>query len=55
MTTQPKNLRAIAEFLVVAARTLAFALTAVGICASLLDKTTRPTATSYPTGPQDIS
>ena len=38
MPTQQKNLRAIAEFLVVGICTLAFALTAVGICSSLLGR-----------------
>jgi hypothetical protein len=36
MLTQPKKLRAIAEFLVVAICTAAFAFTTVGICASVL-------------------
>jgi uncharacterized protein len=36
MLTQPKKLRAVAEFLVVGICTLVFALTTVGICASLL-------------------
>jgi uncharacterized protein len=36
MLTQPKKLRAIAEFLVVGVCTVAFALTVVGICASVL-------------------